>query len=204
MSSFSFSPHGTFSPGESKIRVEVLEDASSRCIGYLKFSVGANNKWRWAETVPSDLLNTVKDIRFATKEDAADYLWSLLKMSKIFPSGNPVSEDVSQYLEQRSRSLRDEERNVLSRLLDIRIERFGLRKIAEKSNLENIVWQTDDCDKEKVVRDLLKFSPSGGDVPLISETCLYDLIGKEDARTFMSLLQKALSFVAPNVTHEMM
>ena len=100
--------------------------------------------------------------------------------------------------------MRDEERNVLSRLLDIRIERFGLRKLAEKHNLENIVWQTDDSDKEKVVRDLLQFSLSGGDIPLISETCLYDLIGKEDARTFISLLQNALNFVAPNVTQEMM
>jgi len=198
MSSFCFSPDG------SRIRVQVMEEGSFMRIGYLRKKSISNPKWHWVETDPDVLLDAVKGMVFDQMEEAAYYLWSVLKMVKKFHSGNPLSEDVSQYLGQRSRSLRDEERNILSRLLDIRIERFGLRKIAEKYNLENIVWQTDDCDKEKVVRDLLKFSLSEGDVPLISETCLYDLIGKDDARTFMSLLQKALSFVAPNVTQEMM
>jgi hypothetical protein len=199
MSSFSFSPHG------SRIRVQVLEEGSSICIGYLRSgSIVTNAKWYWSETYPEALLGITKGLEFDEKEKAAHYLWSMWKSVEKIRVENPLPEDVVQYLSQRSSSLREEERNILSRLLDIRIERFGLRKIAEKQNLQNIVWQTDDCDKEKVVRDLLKFSLQGQDAPLISETCLYDLIGKEDARTLMSLLQNALNFVAPNVTQEMM
>lgn len=56
-----------------------------------------------------------------------------------------------------------------------------------------------DMPQRNSVQDLLKFTPAGSDSPLVSEAFLYDAIGKEEARTFLVLLQKVIDQIDPSV-----
>lgn len=162
--------------------------------------------WRWHEVRTSDILPYVNYINFPTKEVATNFLYFFLLRTKAYCDEHPLPKSVEGYLVDRAEFLRKEEQKLLGDFLQIRSERYRLKKFAEENRIQEVEWRTDDADSEAVVRKLLDFEvfvkQEKRDVPLFSETALYNLIGKEDARTVRSLLKSVITCVAPNMAYE--
>lgn len=184
------------------------EDKYGSSIGTLYHGGEGTKKryWKWNETRPSDLASVVNDIHFPTKEDAANFLYLLHTRSEQYKTENPLPEDVKRYLTSRAEYLRKTEERVLGEFLEIRSERWQLLQFAKRNQIDEVEWRTEDSDQTAMVRKLLDFEvyvkKEKKEVPLFSETALYNLIGKEDARTVLSLLRDVVKCIAPNITYE--
>lgn len=165
-------------------------------------------EWAVTQTYPEKYASSyeLKWMRFESRELAAQYCYNLIRISEKITKEQPLPEDVTAYLKERSEDLRKEEQNALNQFLRIRCERHQLRKIAERGQIEQIVYLSNEIDQEKIVRELLSFEVhlKKKQVPLFSETALYALIGKEDARTVLAMVERVCNAVSPNITQELM
>jgi hypothetical protein len=166
--------------------------------------------WRITATVPHDYLRFFQHACFPSKEVAAEEIVRVLGVVEQVRQNKPLPDDVERYLAGRARDLRDEERKHLGAFLSIRCERHQLLGFAKRNQLTEVVWHTDDSDNEAILRELLEFKVSVKEgkkwveVPLVSEAGLYNLIGKDEARTFRSLLERVCNLVSPVITEELL
>jgi len=63
---------------------------------------------------------------------------------------------------------------------------------------DELNWHEDDAKSGSSINELLNFKREGEDVPFFSEAGLYDLVGKEDARSILSHLRAVLKDHAPD------
>lgn len=165
------------------------------------------NKWRITATTPSDYHGHVMYAVFPTKEVAAHFFYSLHQRSEALNQIRQLPDDLVQYLEDRARHLRSEEEETGRHFIQVRHERYALNQFASRNQLKTLDAFTDDADPGNSVRKLLSFSITGegkDKIPFFSETSLYELIGKNAARTLRSLLRKVCQEVAPNVVEELL
>lgn len=173
------------------------------------------NVWIIYECSPSDFLDHVRYLRLPTKELAAATFYAIRQKVSEIVENKPLPQDVIRYLEERSRHLREREQALLAEFWQIRSERWQLRQFAEKNQISSVYYQTEDTDQEAAVRKLLEFEvwvpkkavcdlvPDGENdayekVPFVSEAALYNLVGKQDARTALVMINDILEMVAPN------
>lgn len=173
-------------------------------------------EWNICGCRPSDFLDHVQHLRFPTKELAAVAFYVIRQKVAEIVENKPLPQDIIRYLEDRSNNLREREQALLSEFWKIRSERWQLRKFAEKNQISSVRYRNEDTDQEAAVRKLLEFEvwvpkkavcdlvpDASADayekVPFISEAALYNLVGKEDARMALSLVQNILEMVAPNI-----
>lgn len=135
------------------------------------------------------------------KEAAIFYLTFTIAVNRE-TTRHPLPVDVMQVLESLSRSLNDEKKDLNSRYVALWRKRLELRHLAETYNLDSVIWQTEDTDQTKAVKDMLEFQLCGQDSPFLSENCLYELVGKEDARTILALFRKIVERIDPEMTME--
>lgn len=164
-----------------------------------------NNKWRWTNTEPEDIIDFVRDMKFDAKESAAIFLKALIDRSEAYRKNHPIPTDLGEYLESKARKLREKRQALLNEFWDIRRDHYVLNQLAERHGLERVTWFAD-SDKEESVRKLLEFKIYVNDdgeeveVPFLSETALYNLVGKEDARSILSLMKKLCEQIAPDMS----
>ena len=167
-----------------------------------------DGQWRITETTPTEYSEDVRFLRFTSREAAAGFFLALHRRVEEINKSRPLPEDVTQYLKDRARHLSDEEHEALMTLQRVRGERYDLLRFARRNQLPDLVWRTEDSDPERVVRNLLSFTvhglEEGREVPFFSETNLYPLLGKEDARTLRSRLGAVCRRVAANITEELL
>ena len=163
--------------------------------------------WKIYETTERKYTEFLNDIKFETKEQAAFFCHQFIERSSKIAETAPLPYDVTRYLEERENHLRKEEESTLEDFYRIREERYRLREVAKRNQISSIMFHTQWIDKEKAVNELLTFEvhikADGKEeyeaVPFISEAALYSLIGKDDARNVLVLINNICNMVAPNI-----
>lgn len=161
--------------------------------------------WLITSTNPHEYLAYVRYQRFVSKEQAAWFLWSLRERCREITEKTPLSLVMCRYFEHRSRDLYEEERRLLSQFFRIRCERQQLLEFARQYHLDATEYQCEDSDNALAVRKLKEWkitlqdpdTKEWNEVPFVSEAALYPLLGKEDARTALALIEKLCEAVAP-------
>lgn len=165
------------------------------------------NKWRIYD-IHERSIPEITNYLFPTKEAAATFVASLLMEVERVRNVSPLPKSVQTYLVRRAQQLKENEKNLLSQFWQIRDEQYQLLKFARENKIGEVEWNTDHSDIELAVKKLLEFEVAikGEDkpVPFFSETSLYKLIGKDDARTVRALLNALLEKVAPNIVPELL
>lgn len=162
--------------------------------------------WIIRETSPENLSEHLEAEKFDTKEKAALFAYEVHRRAEEYRTSKPLPDDVCHYLAGRAEELQKELQELRRRFFEIQIERCFLRKLGDRNQISRVMWNTNDSDNAKLVRDLLDFEvyveAEERSVPFISEAALYNLIGKEDARTALALIHKICEAVAPDVMDE--
>lgn len=164
--------------------------------------------WKVEVVASNHDYEALKRLKFPTKEVAADALYTIRKTVDAITSATPLPETVMQFLEREADQLRREQQEIEGRLLHVRGKQAWLLEIAKTYGVERIKWSTKDSDAEAVVRKLLEFTLEFGkkkvtEHPFFSEATLYELIGKEDARSVLALLKQVVGFVSPSKATEL-
>jgi len=152
-----------------------------------------HDKWRIGLKDGGILPDSIRRMRFDKKEAAAQFCLAFKLNTAEEIAKHPLSDSLTNYLERRARDVVDEEKEISNRLLNIIMEKGSLRYLAKKYNLEQVKWDTEGSDKQKIVQDLLAFKI--GDVRFFSEAYLYEAIGKEDARTVLALVRNVIRLI---------
>ena len=107
------------------------------------------------------------------------------------PGAATVPEDIQQYLILRGRLL-DEE---FQKCRAIQRERRRLLYLAREYEIQELEWATEESDPASAVSMARSFCLTGSDVPFFSESELYELVGKEDARTVLAIVDQLIDQV---------
>lgn len=168
-----------------------------------------NKKWRIKPPVNRASYKCLEnfDCTFDTKEVAAAVAYTVIQTAKEAVEERPLPGDIVDYLNGRARILSEERRSLESRFININIEMHELREFAKKNKIKEVIWRTDDVDGHKVVNDIKKLEVMVKDdgkmveVPFFSETALYNLIGKDQARSVLALFDRLCKMVAPSLSN---
>lgn len=181
------------------------EDFGVRLCEVLRHGDG-NPRWRVRAMEPRDLSRFVELLSFGSKEEAASFAHGLRQAVEEAALARPLPQHVEQYLRGRADDLGKEEQRLLAEFFRVRFERVQLRKFAEDHNLSEVLWRTKDTDHEAVLRKLLEFKVcvKRKEYPLFSEAALYELLGKEDARSVLSLMAKLATAISPKLAQELL
>lgn len=171
----------------------------------------SNGKFVIIETNPDYYLEYVQNVSFESPENAGKFLVGLYERINSFLDKNPLPENVRCYLNAKAESLRKQESELCNDFFRIRRERFELMKIAKKHNIGEIIWKTESSDSELTLKNLLEFKiyfkkegeEESEEVNFFSEKVLYQLIGKDDARSLLSLLRSVAKQISPRIAEEL-
>lgn len=108
------------------------------------------------------------------------------------PSGAAtVPKDIQQYLIIRRRLLNEE----FEKCRAIQRERQRLLNLAREYGIPKLEWATEESDPASAVSMVRSFCRTGSDIPFFSESELYELVGKEDARTILAIINRLIDQV---------
>lgn len=147
--------------------------------------------------------------KFPDKELAFHFVVSVIKAAETQIERRPLPEDIMNYISQRAYDCRRREEQLRAQMLDLQCEKHSLSRLAKKHGSAEATSYVNDADLDELIEELLKFKVSYKEdkkleeAPFFSETALYNLIGKEDARTILSLMERLLNKVAPEKTHRL-
>lgn len=136
-----------------------------------------------------------QNVRFPDKETAFAFVVMVRKAYLAEVARKPLTEIARRYIEDQARSLRARTAAAVTAMHDLQSEKWALLLMARECGVTEATHYVDDTDLGKAIDELLEFKY--GDHPFFSESCLYELIGKEDARTVLSMLKRLISVVAP-------
>jgi hypothetical protein len=129
------------------------------------------------------------------------------------PSTLPLP--VMEFLTERARTLRERSQKLHMEALDLENEKYKLLKLAQSHGVEKAEIYIGDSDAEAVVKDLLDLKveiasqynedgeeiegdPEYRETTFFSEDCLYELLGKDKARTVLGMMRCVVQKIAPN------
>lgn len=162
------------------------------------YRIDSANSYRGSD----DYFKQLRDIslNFNTKEEAANFAYNFNKTVKETIDAKPLSQDLMSYLKTRARDLAREKQELMSNFVRIDNDFFSLEQLAKKYNIEDLLYTTESNLNSNCVEKLLDFKVYVNDeeVPFFSEVALYNLIGKEDARTVLALLSNVISKIDPS------
>jgi hypothetical protein len=133
--------------------------------------------------------------KFKTKEDAFHFVVSVRKAYLNEITRRPLGKNLNQYIELQARTLRERTQAAVSNLHNLVNEKYTLLTLAREFGVKEAEVYVDDSDLGQTIDNLLSYK--FGEHPFFSESCLYELMGKEDARTVLALLGKLIKIVAP-------
>lgn len=175
---------------------DVIED--NREIVKIKQITREDKKTYWYfadETKTSINSDFGERIVFPTKDLAYEFIVAFRKNMKRHVEERPLPDDVMDFIQQKARLLYDRKKLLISELYDVQSERHSLLTIARKYNVHEVECVLANADGNKIVKDLLEFKYEEN--PFFSEETLYELIGKNDARTLLALISALVEYVEP-------
>jgi hypothetical protein len=142
--------------------------------------------------------------KFNTKEEAYNFVTYTHATVKHHIETSPLPEVAQRYFTDRARALSEETAAHISALHNLQNQKYQLLKLIKQFGVEHAAFYIDDSDLGKAVKNLLEFKvyhkSSEGEskeINFFSEVVLYDLVGKEDARTILVLLKKLIKIINP-------
>jgi hypothetical protein len=161
----------------------------------------ANSGWRLHKR-GGELPEEINRQKFPGYKEAALFYLTFTIAVKRETERHPLPPDVMSVLESISRSLNDEKQDLDKQYMALWRRRQELLWLAKTYNLDRLVYQNEDSENTRAVKDMLEFKLCGQDAPFLSEACLYDLVGKEDARTILALFRGIVEKIDPELTME--
>lgn len=156
----------------------------------------------------------IENCRFNTVQNAFYFVVGVARASKKQVETRPLPEEVMEFLNERARTLRDRSQKLHMDALDLESEKYRLLKLAQKHGVDKAEIYIGDSDAEAAVDELLdfkvqvefdKYNENGEvvgteweEVPFFSESCLYELIGKDQARSVLGRMRRIIGKIAPN------
>lgn len=148
-------------------------------------------------------INKIKDysfnkyplIKYPDEKSAAEGLYSLWLHLSDLRNQNTTNDNVLNYLDSEIRNLFSEKRRLDEMNSSFHIKISQLRYFVELFNIKSgpdmfMLYPEDDIQR------LLDFKTEDDKI-FLSEDCLYDKFGKEDARSIMSLIKKLIKKIDP-------
>lgn len=177
---------------KSKKKVGVVKDYSS-------FTEGGKSSFKPEWDDPYGHLNRLFVPRLDSFEKAAAFLYNVWYAAEEARKAVPVNSEVLTIIREMARTIRRETEIARDLSFNANSKQRELRYVAKKLGIRDLVWELGDDDD---IEEILKFCLSGSDVPFFSETVLYDLIGKDDARSVLGLLRRMIKRVDPVKEHD--
>jgi hypothetical protein len=137
-----------------------------------------------------------QNLRFNDKDTAFNFVIMVRKAYLSEIARRPLTEAANEYITLQARSLRERTKNTISTLHELQREKWSLLKLARQCGVEEATFYVDDSDLGKAIQELTEYKYN--DTTFFSEACLYDLIGKDSARSVLCLLEQLLLLVAPD------
>lgn len=135
---------------------------------------------------------------FDTPESAFDVIVQVRKLHLTETALVPLPEDLREWVNRQARNVGDRIKRAETELFDANVQARELNRLAEQYNLEMAALFTDHSDADAAVRNLINFKIEGDEAPFFSETVLYELIGKDAARSLLGTLRRMVSVVSPS------
>lgn len=159
-------------------------------------------KWKGKEAyyyLSEEAKTDVGHRKFPDKELAFHFIVAVIQAAQKEVNKRPLPEDVMDAFNRRARSLRERGQQLHSQLLDLQFEQYALLQMAKKYGVDEAEMYLGDSDIDRVVQELLEFKVVVGkeQVPFFSESALYELIGKDDARSVLGRMRRLMKLVAP-------
>lgn len=152
----------------------------------------------WSST--SKLAMKFNNARFPTKELAFQFVVMVRQAYLEEIKRRPLTESAHRYIETRARSLRERTSRLVSELHDLSNEKWALLILSREAGVEEATHYVDDSDLGAAITELLDYQY--GEHPFFSESCLYELIGKDAARSILGMMKRLIAIVKPEKSIE--
>lgn len=145
--------------------------------------------------------------KFPDRELAFHFIVSVIKAKNEEIERRPLPEDVMFVFLRRAQALREKSQALHSQLMDVQFEKQELLQLAKKYGVKEAEVYIEDADIDAAIDDLLKFQVSytedgkQHEAPFFSESALYSIVGKEDARSILGYLRRVVEKVAPTKSY---
>jgi hypothetical protein len=147
--------------------------------------------------------------KFPDRELAFHFIVSVIKAKNEELERRPLPEDVMYVFQRRAQALREKGQALHSQLMDVQFEKRELLQLAKKYGVKEAEVYVEDADVDAAIDDLLNFeviykeNGKEHEAPFFSESALYSIVGKEDARSILGYLRRVLEKVAPTKSYNL-
>lgn len=169
------------------------------CIGRIRKEYSGDG-W-FVETLALPDYDAIPTLRFDTKEDCAAFAVEVYMQVKHARNSSPIPDDIRRFLSEAIRELHEEEKALRTRNLSFVMRAKMLRRLAEAHGLGEI--HRVQSDPDTIVREIAEWKRQGDEYPFFSEATLYELVGKEDARTLLVFIRQLAGLVDPLAAEEL-
>jgi len=134
---------------------------------------------------------------FASKADAATVVYHMLELHKTAVAKVPIPVHIHERLTHNLRDLQRQEQELRSICFNNRIQQEDLVRLAHElgDNLEH--GELPLTHAQQAIKEIDELCLEGEEVPFFSETKLYKLLGKEDARSVLAVLHNLKRIADP-------
>tara|TARA_B100001778_G_scaffold330827_1_gene333974 strand:- start:4452 stop:5114 length:663 start_codon:yes stop_codon:yes gene_type:complete len=140
--------------------------------------------------------SSISRLKFKGKKACGEFVAETYKQIKAARDASPVPEDIRIFIEAVGRDLADEDRALRGALLNHVSKCRWITDLAKKHGIGSLYLRVED-DAAKMVQRIMNWKREGDDIPFFSEAILYELIGKEDARSLLALINDMTMEIDP-------
>jgi hypothetical protein len=138
----------------------------------------------------------IQRLIFDSDEEAAAFVATIYGQVRHARNASPVPEPIRAFIENEGRDLAEGGKALRSALLNHVYKARTIRHFADEYGIGGVYLRVD-SDTAKMVRRVMNWKREGDEHPFFSEVTLYELIGKEDARSLLSLIDDAMKEIDP-------
>lgn len=149
------------------------------------------------ESVDMRSVNGINRLRFDSENEAATFVSMFVGQVVQARDNSPVPEEIRSFLNREADTIRRDVNSLKDQWIRLHGRARGLRYLAKKFNIQEPVWLLEQNDIGEVVKKIVEFKLENGEHPFFSEGTLYDLLGKEDARTVLVHIRNLIELVSP-------
>lgn len=143
---------------------------------------------------PYDLIKGINRVTFATPEQAGWFYYYLHRFGSI-RGDIKATDTVIGLIKETARNLSTRSKAIRDEAFNVQHEMRVLKEFVKELNFpEDSIYELEDNDVVARVRDM---KLEGDDIPFFSEAKLYDLLGKEDARSVLGAINKLMEAIDP-------
>lgn len=139
--------------------------------------------WRIADNCDERLCDLDRRLQFPTAEMALAVGLQICRAHDRLLKDFPVPKTLNDAIERTERKARDLEKTARDLCFTVNSLNHDLRGLRKAAGMPPLIWREDD-----LITQLDSFATQGGEHPFFSESTLYDLLGKEDARSVLALI----------------